>query len=146
MVKKDSSDDRFFEPFPYPFHQIQLRTVRKQEDELKSFLVFFEKRLNQLSLVNPCIIQYHYDFSSRVLPQNPLQKTEEGRCIIYSFFCADVLPGFIIQGTNQFDSFVLAKTRDFPLVIAEKPSTTDHLVIRDHRFVLEQDMMGGAIQ
>lgn len=58
-------------------------------------------------MVDKGIIQYHHDFSGGVFPQRPLQKTEEGRCVVCPFFCTNDPTGFIIQGAYQFYPFVV---------------------------------------
>ena len=97
-------------------------------------------------MVDTGIIQYHHDFSGGVFPQRPLQKTEEGRCVICPFFCTNDPTGFIIQGAYQFYPFVLSISGDFSLVAAEKSGAANGLVIPDHGFVLEQEVVNVAIQ
>ncbi|OTN70525.1 hypothetical protein A5827_000891, partial [Enterococcus faecium] len=87
--------------------------------------VFFKKRLDQLGVVDKGIIQYHHDFSGGIFPQPPLQKTEEGRCVVCPFFCTNDPTGFIIQGAYQFYPFVLSISGDFSLVAAEKPGAAN---------------------
>jgi hypothetical protein len=85
-------------------------------------------------------------FPVGVFPQRPLQKTEEGRCVVCPFFRTNDPTGFIIQGADQFHPFVLSVSGDFPLVAAEKPGAANGLVIPDHGFVLEQEVVNVAIQ
>lgn len=49
-------NDTGFEPFPEPFHDIQLRTVWRQKDQLKPTFLFFQKRQQQLRMMNSGVI------------------------------------------------------------------------------------------
>lgn len=49
-------DNTRFKPFPESFHDVQLRTVRRQKHQLKPTFLFFQKRLQQLRMMNSGVV------------------------------------------------------------------------------------------
>jgi hypothetical protein len=91
-------------------------------------------------MMNPAVIQNQGDFPIWIGGENILRKSNNRYSIGSFFFSMVHLPGFIVNCSKQFGSFMFALRRHFTLSAARELIVLKCLIRANHRFVFKEQM------
>ena len=78
-LKEDMINDRSFHPSPQGFNTVQLGTGGGQEHQAQRVLMLVKKRVNELGVVDPGIVQNPHDAIAVIVFLHRLEKRDRSR-------------------------------------------------------------------